>query len=172
MFILAIATLFIIGVLTSEATVSPHVPRLPTTSGILHGFTSNDINTFLGVPYAQPPVGDLRWKSALPISKPGTPFDATQFGAGCGQLLVPGYGSVYAAHNITPLPTNQSEDCLSLNIWAPQTSKKLPVIIFVYGGAYQTGVSSTPMYHGDHFAETGRAIFVSSVPLFLSSLTA
>ena len=164
MFILIFATLFASFLLASSsaASVSSRVPRVSTTSGVLSGSSTDNISTFLGVPYAQPPIGDLRWKTALPINSSRTAFDATQFGAGCGQLVVPGNpSSVYSTANIETLPTNQSEDCLSLNIWAPKNAKRLPVIIFVHGGGYQSGVSSTTMYHGDHVAETGRAIFVS-----------
>jgi carboxylesterase type B len=163
MLILIFATLFatFLLALSSASSVSSRVPRVSTTSGILSGSSTDNVNTFLGVPYAQPPIGDLRWKTALPINSSRTAFDATRFGAGCGQLLIPGYASVFSTANITLLPTNQSEDCLSLNIWAPKNAKRLPVIIFVHGGGYQYGVSSTAMYHGDHVAETGRAIFVS-----------
>lgn len=136
--------------------------RVSTTSGILNGFlTHKNVSTFLGVPYGQPPVGDLRWRTALPVNASGIEVNATQFGPGCGQLLVPGWGSVYADANITPLPLTQSEDCLSLNIWVPRGAKKLPVIMFVYGGGYQSGSSNIPMYAGHHIASTGRAIFVT-----------
>ena len=154
--ILTIPLTFLVAVVASEASTSP---RVPTTSGILNGFYSGNITTFLGIPYAQPPVGDLRWRTALPVNASGTEVDATQFGPVCGQLLVPGWGSAY--YDIIPLPATQSEDCLSLNIWAPRDGQNLPVIIFVHGGGYQSGGSPSPIYYGDHIASTGRAIFVT-----------
>lgn len=91
------------------------------------------VNRFLGVPYAQPPVGDLRWKHALTLNASNTTVDATKYGSSCGQLLVPGYGSVYADAKILVPPASESEDCLNLNVWAPSGGSKLPVIVFVYG---------------------------------------
>ena len=130
--------------------------RVSTTSGILNGFTEKNVDVFLGVPYGRPPVGELRWRHALPVDASGTEVNATKFGPGCGQLLMGGVPS-----SIADLPAEESEDCLSLNIWAPNGGKHLPVIVFVAGGGYQVGTSSSPIYDGHHIAMTGRAIFVT-----------
>jgi carboxylesterase type B len=155
--------LFSAGLLFSRGQSLPidGTPTVSTTSGTLQGLSSNNVNIFLGVPYAQPPIGDLRWKPAVPVNDSTIPVNATQFGPGCGQLQVPGYGSVYADVGIIPPPKIQSEDCLSLNVWTPRNAEKLPVLIFIHGGAYQTGSSDNVAYGGDHLASTGRAIVVS-----------
>lgn len=134
--------------------------RVSTTSGILNGFIDKDVATFLGIPYALPPVGDLRWRHALPVNAPGAEVNATKFGPGCGQLLTSGVPSILADIP-TILPTEESEDCLSLNIWAPRGRKQLPVIVFIAGGGYLIGTSSSTLYYGHHFARTDRAILVS-----------
>lgn len=131
---------------------------ISTTSGILHGLSNNNFTAFLGIPYAQPPVGNLRWRTALPIDSSGIEVSATRFGPACGQLAVPGSAAT-AFSKIVPLPSNQSEDCLFLNVWVPRTGRNLPVIVFVHGGGFQTG--SAEPYDGSHISSTGRAIFVS-----------
>jgi carboxylesterase type B len=138
---------------------TPSGPGISTTSGNLHGLSTGNITTFLGIRYAQPPVGNLRWRTALPSNTSEIiEVNATRFGSACGQLAVPG-SAASAFGKIVPIPSNESEDCLFLNIWAPRNGQKLPVIVFIHGGGFQTG--SAEAYGGDHIASTGRAIFVS-----------
>lgn len=156
--ILCIMIILISGPWTSMAIPSPQ-PRISTTSGILNGFSNGSVNVFLGVPYSQPPVGNLRWRTALPANAPGIEIDATQFGAACLQFSAP--LDVFLEAGISTMPTKQSEDCLFLNIWAPQSGRQLPVIVFIHGGGYLSDSSNDTMYSGQHIASTGRAIFVN-----------
>jgi carboxylesterase type B len=134
-------------------------PQISTTSGILNGFSNSSVNVFLGVPYSQPAIGNLRWKTALPANASGTEVDATKFGAACLQVSAP--LDIFLEAGISTMPTKQSEDCLFLNIWAPQNGFQLPVIVFIHGGGYLSGSSNETMYSGQHIASTGRAIFVN-----------
>jgi carboxylesterase type B len=154
--ILTTVTLLITGPWAYTVIASP---RVFTTSGILNGVSNGSVSVFLGVPYSQPPVGNLRWRTALPINASGTEVNATQFGAACGQLSAS--LGVFLEAGIATLPTKQSEECLFLNIWAPQGGSQLPVIIFVHGGGYLSDSSNDTMYYGQPIASTGRAIFVS-----------
>lgn len=145
--------------LTLWVSATSAYPRVSTTSGILNGVSNGSVNVFLGVPYSQPPIGNLRWRTALPINASGTEVNATKFGPACGQLSAS--LGVFLRAGISTLPTKESEDCLFLNIWAPKHGTQLPVIIFLHGGGYLSGSSNETMYSGEYLASTGRAIFVS-----------
>ena len=117
-----------------------------TNLGKLHGKTINDgkVKAFLGIPYAAPPVGELRWKAPAPATKWKGTRDATRFGAHCAQLHV--------FEDMIFQDTGPSEDCLYLNVYAPAdaTSKsKLPVMFWIHGGGYSGGASSEPRHNGD-----------------------
>ena len=126
-------------------------------SGALAGrILDSGVRAWLGVPFAQPPVRDLRWKEAQPINWKGV-YNADRKMAQCPQVLRP--------HNINHYfgeePT--SEDCLYMNIWAPPGSNadsKLPVIVFIYGGGGTIGSSGIANYDGEQVARRG-AIFVN-----------
>jgi|SRR5208283_3047250 len=125
------------GCSAAQQGAPPPTVRLPL--GALEGtqFNSPQGGAFLGVPYASPPVGELRWKPPKPaISWAGT-RKATEFGAVCRQL--PAKWLPYIAGK---------EDCLYLNIWTPQLADhaKLPVIVFFHGGSDSAGYSQlTPL---------------------------
>ena len=122
-----------------------------------------------GVPFAQPPVGALRWKAPRPpMAWPGT-LDATRFGASCIQnprLYSPGNSNTFDAtvgDNLASGHTPGSEDCLTLNIWRPASGeKKLPVIVYIYGGSNVTGYSADPMYDGAALARKANAVVVTA----------
>ena len=126
-------------------------------SGALAGrILDSGVRAWLGVPFAQPPVRDLRWMEARPINWKGV-YNADRKMAQCPQVLRP--------HNINHYfgeePT--SEDCLYMNIWAPPGSNadsKLPVIVFIYGGGGTIGSSGMANYDGEQVARRG-AIFVN-----------
>lgn len=129
-------------------------PEARVSQGQLAGISQGAVNIFKGIPYASPPVAERRWRPpAAPAPWPGS-FDAGAFGASCAQSSYPA-NSVYYA----PLgPT--SEDCLTLNIWAPKTAERAPVIVWIHGGALQRGSSASPMYDGTEYAKRG-IVFVS-----------
>ncbi|KAI0267680.1 alpha/beta-hydrolase [Gloeopeniophorella convolvens] len=113
-------------------------PQVSLTSGTFRGLTTNGTDRWLGIPFAQAPVGSLRFKAPVAITQPVEGVqDALQFGHACPQPSSAG----------APM----GEDCLSLNVWRPQNTKstaKLPVLLWIYGGAYNEGTSSDPGFDG------------------------
>jgi para-nitrobenzyl esterase len=135
-----------------SAPVSADPLTVKTKQGKVHGKTINDgkVKAFLGLPYATPPVGDLRWRDPQPPVKWASVRDATKFGAHCIQ------GSVY--QDMVFLDGVASEDCLYLNVYAPADAKdtsKLPVMFWIHGGGYQGGASSEPRHDGDFIPTKG-----------------
>ena len=117
-----------------------------TEQGKVHGKTINDgkVKAFLGLPYAAPPTGDLRWKAPKPAAKWKGDRDATKFGAHCAQ------GRVF--DDMIFQDGDGSEDCLFLNVYAPADAtdkSKLPVMFWIHGGGYAGGGSSEPRHNGD-----------------------
>jgi len=123
-----------------------------TEQGKVQGKTINDgkVKAFMGLPYAAPPVGDLRWKAPEPPAKWKGERDATKYGAHCAQ------GPVFA--DMVFQDSGQSEDCLFLNVYAPADStvkSKLPVMFWIHGGVYSGGASSEPRHNGDFLPTKG-----------------
>jgi para-nitrobenzyl esterase len=117
-----------------------------TAQGKVAGKTINEgkVKAYLGLPYAAPPVGDLRWKAPQPPAAWKGERDATKFGAHCAQLHV--YDDMIFQDGAG------SEDCLFLNVYAPATASansKLPVMFWIHGGGYSGGASSEPRHNGD-----------------------
>ncbi len=129
-------------------------PQVKTASGTVEGKEDGAINKFLGIPYAAPPVGDLRWKPPVPGAKWTGVRKATEFGSHCMQ------GNVYG--DMTFRDAGGSEDCLTLNIWVPakNAGTKLPVMVWIYGGGFAAGTTSEARQDGTHLAQQG-AIVVS-----------
>jgi para-nitrobenzyl esterase len=125
---------------------------LKTEQGKVQGKTINDgkVKAFLGLPYAAPPVGDLRWKAPEPPAKWKGERDATKFGAHCAQ------GRDF--EDMVFLDSGPSEDCLFLNVYTPANStdkSKLPVMFWIHGGGYSGGASSEPRHNGDFLPTKG-----------------
>jgi len=119
-----------------------------------------------GIPYAQAPVGELRWKAPLDAKPWTAPRTAREFGAACaatGRFDGPGLNNRYDQTLVASLGrTVGSEDCLYLNIWRPATEEgKLPVIVFVHGGSNVSGYTADPMYDGAALARTANAVVVT-----------
>jgi para-nitrobenzyl esterase len=114
------------------------------------GITS-DVQVFKGIPYATPPVGDLRWRAPKPAQKWEGVRKADQFGATCMQTPYP-EGSPYRT-----APEPVSEDCLYLNIWTGAKSPKegRPVMVWIHGGAFTRGAGSNAVYDGEELAKKG-----------------
>lgn len=107
-----------------------------------------DIAVFRGIPYARPPVGPLRWRAPQPLPRWTSPLPARAFGAICMQADPAGDSGVG--------PEAPSEDCLTLNIWAPRAGgAKLPVMVWLHGGGYTGGSASAPLYDGSALARRG-----------------
>ncbi len=125
------------------------IPSAKVTGGEVQGVVAGDVASFKGVPFASPPVGDLRWKAPQPV-KPWSGVKKTGvFAPGCVQdtRLVTMMGG----------PPNTSEDCLYLNVWtaAKSHNEKLPVMVWIYGGGFAGGTTSIPFYDGTKFAQKG-----------------
>jgi len=119
-----------------------------TESGTLSGIRANGLDVYKGIPFAAPPVGDLRWRPPVHAAPWTGTRKADAFAAACMQTGVSMPGETAPA---------VSEDCLYLNIWAPSKTaqKHLPVIVWIYGGGYINGSASMPLYWGDQLAQKG-----------------
>lgn len=128
-----------------------------TTSGLVAGTQINDgVKAYLGIPFAQPPVGNLRWHAPEPIEWTGV-WNADRKGPECIQVLRPHDINHYFGEEPS------SENCLYMNIWAPAAAKageKRPVIVFIYGGGGTIGSSGMANYDGANMARRG-AVFVN-----------
>lgn len=113
----------------------------------------SDVIAFKGIPYARPPVGQLRWKPALPLNDSDREFYANRFSPACLQPQISS-DSIDFFHDPLPL---MSEDCLYLNVWAPQyeKGKKYPVMVWFHGGSLVNGEASAPLYNGAELAKKG-----------------
>lgn len=124
-------------------------PQVKTTAGTLEGLEESGIKVFKGVPFAQPPVGDLRWKAPQPVKAWTGVRKAQDFGP--NPMQQPLFGDMNFGTK------KMSEDCLYLNIWTPAKTmkEKLPVLIYFNGGGLLAGSGSEPRYAGMSMARKG-----------------
>ena len=139
------------------AQVRVPLPVVRVESGQLAGkVLTSGVKAWLGIPYAQHPVRDLRWKAPQPITWQGV-YNADRKMPACIQILRPHDINHYFGEEAT------GEDCLFMNVWAPETAtpaSKLPVIVFLYGGGNTVGSSGMALYGGEQVARRG-AVFVN-----------
>lgn len=125
--------------------------RVKTDSGIVEAVTEkkSGVRIFKGIPFAAPPVGDLRWKPPQPVKDWKDARKADQFGPRCMQRPI--FGDMGFRSN------GMSEDCLYLNVWTPAKSSKerLPVLVYFYGGGFVAGDGSEARYEGESMARKG-----------------
>jgi para-nitrobenzyl esterase len=128
--------------------------QVKTKSGVVAGAVQDGVLAFKGIPFAEPPVGSLRWRAPQPAKAWAGVRQATEYGHDCAQLPFPG--------DAAPLGTPPAEDCLVLNVWRPAaaSSTPLPVMVWIYGGGFVNGGSSPAVYDGSAFAKRG-VVFVS-----------
>lgn len=120
-------------------------------SGVIEGHynVKTNLQLYLGVPYAKPPVNELRWKAPQPLEKWKGVKETKEFGPRAIQGMV--YGDMNSRSN------GISEDCLYLNVWTPakRNTKGLPVLVYFYGGGFVVGDGSEPRYDGASMAKKG-----------------
>jgi para-nitrobenzyl esterase len=130
-------------------------PRVRIDSGDIEGVAgSAGVQSFLGIPYAAPPVRDLRWRDPQPVTAWKGVFHADRFGPQCVQPQRPILSNSYSGAETV------SEDCLTLNVWAKPGLRKAPVIVYIHGGAFFIGSGAMPIYGGEAVAREG-AVFVN-----------
>ncbi len=159
-------SILILPFLLSSAAVLPRAaeqgPAVHLSSGSLRGYFQGTTAVFKGIPYAVPPVGDLRWREPQPpASWPGV-RDATKPGSACvqdpaglGPFIQPLAAAYGASYEIEPVPS--SEDCLYLNVWAPMWPPRgpLPVMVWLHGGSNTLGSGSQSTYDGTSLVSHG-----------------
>jgi para-nitrobenzyl esterase len=141
-------------------------PRVTVAQGVLEGTVDTGVNIFLGVPFAAPPVGDLRWAPPKPPASWGSqPRQAKAFGAACTQTLAPGGRAQWTSEYMTPEGPGVSEDCLYLNVWTPadlagaaRPVASLPVLFYIYGGGFNEGSGAVAVYNGVNLAKKGLVV--------------
>src|ERR1039457_2485341 len=117
--------------------------------GLIQGTGEEGLTVYRGIPFATPPVGDLRWRAPQPAAKWDGVRQAAKFGPRCMQ----GMANPAVAN---PAPA-MSEDCLYLNVWTPAKSagNRVPVLVWIYGGGFGAGSTSEPNYSGERLARKG-----------------
>ncbi|GAA0583722.1 carboxylesterase/lipase family protein [Rhizomicrobium electricum] len=133
---------------TGLSAATPPVVNAP--AGTLEGAGEDAVNVFKGIPYALPPVGPLRWKAPVEMPRWTGVKRATDFGNACMQPHSKAAVSIYSA-DVGPL----SEDCLTLNVWAPADAKNAPVLFWIHGGSLTGGSSQYPLFMGSKLAARG-----------------
>jgi para-nitrobenzyl esterase len=136
-----------------EGSSSPPITSADTALGVANGvLTDEGVVGFLGLPFAEPPVGDLRFNRPVAVASWDGPIDASEFGPACPQPVDPGQ----------TLYQRQSEDCLTLNVWTPSADDgQRPVMVWVHGGGWVYEGTEDPLYNGAKLAARGDVVVVS-----------
>src|SRR5690554_2258450 len=130
----------LIAVLSLSACAQLPPEQVKVQQGIVEGSIEGDLRVFKGIPFAAPPVGELRWKAPQPAES---------------------WDGVKSTKEYAPAPmqggnpaSGKSEDCLYLNVWTPAQSaeEQLPVMVWIYGGGFSFGSTSDPVHNGEHLA--------------------
>jgi len=142
-----------------------NTPRVTVDTELLVGKRIDDVAVFLGVPFAEPPVGDLRWRGPQPLTTKVAQRDATEFAAACMQTMRILTWYRYMAETFGGSADyyedlEVSEDCLYLNVWTPTLDEdaRLPVMVWVHGGGNNSGWSYEKPYDGQLLAPRGAVV--------------
>jgi para-nitrobenzyl esterase len=143
--------LLLVALATRAQNTNAFAVQTTVEHGVIEGDydTHTGIQTYLGIPFAQPPVGDLRWKAPQPLKKWTGVKACKKFGPRPMQTIVFG--------DMNSRSAGVSEDCLYLNVWTPakRNTKDLPVLVYFYGGGLVAGDASEPRYDGENMAQKG-----------------
>ncbi|MEY3433441.1 MAG: hypothetical protein RL131_1377, partial [Bacteroidota bacterium] len=148
--VLTLISAFLIAANMQAQSTSMKTIQVKTASGPIKGkIETESVISFKGIPYAEPPVGSLRWKAPVPVKAWKEVKQTTEFGPKAMQTNI--FGDMVFRSNGT------SEDCLYLNVWKPaKTGKKLlPVLVYYYGGGFVAGDGSESRYDGTSMAANG-----------------
>ena len=148
------AALAALAALPAAASAAAFPTQVKIDTGALGGAAADGVLSFKGVPFAAPPVGALRWRAPQPAAAWTGIRAATEYGHDCMQQPFPS--------DAAPLGTKPAEDCLVMNVWRPADAgaRRLPVMVWIYGGGFVNGGSSPAVYDGSQFARRG-VVFVS-----------
>ena len=133
-------------------------PIIQTQNGPVQGFTKDNLQVFLGIPFAKPPVGDLRWKAPQALDRWEKPILCQKFSASPMQNEPAPFMYWSQEYLIPKEPI--SEDCLYLNVWTKKTPKPKAVLVYIYGGGFRSGGTACPIYDGANMAKED-IVFVS-----------
>jgi para-nitrobenzyl esterase len=141
----AIATAVLSLLLFHASYALPATHPVKVTGGMIEGSEDGRLNEYFGIPFAAPPVGDLRWRAPQPVVAWEGLRKTRDFSPACAQA-------------VTWIPNPKSEDCLYLNIWAPEKAESLPVIVWIHGGAMEGGTAAVPVQNGANLAKRGAVV--------------
>lgn len=143
-FLVTVVATFYVGVVFAQ-NLSP----VKVDEGLIQGISEDGLTVYKGIPFAAPPVGNLRWKAPQPAAKWEGVKQTTKFAPASMQGGNP--------------PSGKSEDCLYLNVWTPAKSakEKVPVLVWIYGGGFSFGSTSEPVYSGEKLAK--KAVVLVSI---------